>query len=273
VRLVAAPRPDALARTWMARVPAVFTPASALSPALIAAMPPATDGAIAQLRTFARFGSRVDGSLQRHFPDSALVGGDPAPYLLEQGAASRLAWSVALLSANDDVAGVATVTGGVDQTVWWSPTSTGARRWSALLDRLRAVSDSALEAPTDSGRREARVRLGRAEPLVTSRGLLLVQSVQVTRGDGRVVLARVLVTDGLTVGAGATLADALTMLGERVSGGLIPGAAPAEVDWEGTEGVAARWYDAMRQAMKQGNWSAFGAAFDSLGRALGRPPQ
>jgi uncharacterized membrane protein (UPF0182 family) len=168
---------------------------------------------------------------------------------------------------------VATVTGGADQMVWWSPATTGGRRWLTLLERLQAVSDSALNVPADSGRREARVRLGRAEPLVTSRGLLLVQSVQVTRGDGRLVLARVLVTDGMAVGAGATLADALTMLGERVSGGLRPGSPAPVVDWEGTDGVAARWYDAMRQAMKQGNWSAFGAAFDSLGRALGRPPQ
>ncbi|AMW04927.1 UPF0182 family protein [Gemmatimonas phototrophica] len=273
VRLVAAPRPDALARTWMARVPAVYSPASALPLSLLAAIPPATDGAIAQLRTFARFGSRADGSQQRHFPDSALAGGEPAPFLVEQGATTRLAWSVALLSANDDVAGVATVTGGADQMVWWSPAAAGGQRWPTLLERLRAFSDSAQPAPADSGRREARVRLGRAEPLVTSRGLLLVQTVQLTRGDGRLVLARVLVTDGVAVGAGATLADALTMLGERVSGGLLPGSPAPVVDWEGTDDVAARWYDAMRHAMKQGNWSAFGAAFDSLGRALGRPPQ
>lgn len=273
VRLVSAERPDALARTWMRRVPALYTPASALPATLAAALPPASDGVYAQLRTFARYGSRMEGAATRHVPDSAFVGGEPAPFLVDHGATSRIAWSLPLLSPNDDLSGVITATGGIEQQVWWSSAGQAAVRWPALLDRLRAVSDSVLKGSVDSGRREVRVRLGRAVPVVASRGILVAQAAQVTQGDGRTVLARILVSDGQTVGVGATLAEALTMMGETVSGETVTSAIGQRPDLDLPGETAARWYDAMRQAMKQGNWSTFGAAFDSLGRALGRPPQ
>lgn len=277
VRLVPVARPDALARTWMTRLPRLFTPASALPASLAAALPPASEGAMAQLRTFARYGSRLEGQVLRHFPDSAFAGGTPAPVLLEQGGTPRLSWSVALLDADDALSGIATTTGGVEQTTWWSPANASAavpaRRWKAMIERIRLFGDSVQSPVADSGRREARVRMGRAVPINSTRGVLLMQPVQITRGDGRVVLVRVAVTDGRLVGVGGTLAAALTALGESVTGSVAVSSGSAANDFDRLDGDAARWYDRMRQAMKQGDWSAFGAAFDSLGRALGRPPQ
>jgi uncharacterized membrane protein (UPF0182 family) len=141
------------------------------------------------------------------------------------------------------------------------------------LERLRAYDDSVQGQAADSSRRELRVRRGRVASISTSRGVLLVQPVQITRADGRVIVSRVAITDGTAVGVGGTLAAALTALGETVVGSMPVGTADRPEDVERIEGDAARWYERMRQAMKQGNWSAFGAAFDSLGRVLGRPPQ
>lgn len=305
VRLVPVSKPDAVARTWMLRLPRLFTPATALSPSLATQLPAATDGASVQLRTYARYGSRLDGPVLRHLPDSAFVNGPPAPLFLEQGTATIPSWSVPLLHDRDGVAGVATVTGGVDRGTYWTPSPAPGRNWASILEGMRAAVDSSLTpplrdsssasvartenrsaSPTPTGdradsvggagttqRSDNRVRMGRPEALVTSRGILYIQTALETRPDGRLGFRQVAVSDGSTVGVGPTLADALTSLGETVErpsgapGGPVPSGATRERD------APVRWYDAMRQAMKQGNWSAFGAAFDSLGRALGRPPQ
>jgi uncharacterized protein len=296
VRLVPAGKPDALARTWMTRLPRLFTPASALPSSLAAQLPPASDGASLQLRTFARYGSRLDGPVIRHLPDSAFFSGPPAPVFLESGSSTRPAWSIPLLDDHDGVAGVATVTGSADGATYWTPAPPAIFTWPLVLGRIRAAVDSAL-APMDSssgssrlaampdagrsngaateGRSEGRVRLGRPEALVTSRGILVVQAARGIRADGRLDFRLVAVSDGQRIGLGPTLADALTSLGETVER---PGSVPGGPRLPGTNtnvdrDAPVRWYEAMRQAMKQGNWSAFGAAFDSLGRALGRPPQ
>jgi uncharacterized membrane protein (UPF0182 family) len=55
----------------------------------------------------------------------------------------------------------------------------------------------------------------------------------------------------------------------------LPGMARApEPESRGVPAVnssAAAWYAAMRTAMRQGDWAAFGRAFEALGRALGQP--
>jgi hypothetical protein len=286
VRLIPVPKPDAIARTWMTRLPRLFTPATSLSPAVAAQLPPATDAAIVQLRTFARYGSRAEGSVLRHLPDSALISGPPAPVMLELGAHTLPAWSVPLLDDHDTVAGVATVTGGLLRTSYWTPAPPSPLPWSGMLGQLRSALDRPAAGGTgDDGnivatdtslrpdeRPTSRVRLGRPEMVVTSRGLLLLQAERITRADGRLAFGQVAITDGRQVGVGPTVAAALTSLGETLLPAPGGPTAAADPDAGGGEG-AGRWYDAMRQAMKQGNWSAFGAAFDSLGRALGRPPQ
>lgn len=277
VRLVPTAHPDAIARTWMTRWPRLFVTATTLPPSLAAQLPPATDAAALQLRTFARYGSRLEGAVLRHLPDSAFVGGPTAPVMLPQGPLHVSSWSVPLIDDDDRVAGVATVTGGPDGGTYWTAAPAPAVTWPALRGALRAGVDRAFGVAVDTaisrGQPTTRPRLGRPEAIVTSRGLLFVQTVQGTRGDGTLVLRGVAVSDGRATAVGPTLADALTSLGETVerpNGTSVRGASvagPDDVD------VARRWYEAMREAMRQGNWNAFGAAFDSLGRAVGRPPQ
>lgn len=293
VRLVSAPRPDALARTWITRLPRLFTSADALPPALVAQLPTATDGAAVQLRTFARYGARQLGSTTRHLPDSAFVNGPPAPIMLDGVRAPLPAWSLPLLNDQDAVDGVVTATGGQDQTVYWTPSGPQTVVWPLMLQRVRGAVDSLLQpegatganrqvesrvsrrdsTPRDTAASDVRWRLGRPEARVTTRGLLYLQGVRTTDDDGRLVFRQVAVTDGQRVGLGTSVAEALAAIGEQVEVGGAAGTSPLGPVPAPAPRDPARWYDAMRQAMKQGNWSAFGAAFDSLGRALGRPPQ
>ena len=72
---------------------------------------------------------------------------------------------------------------------------------------------------------------------------------------------------------GPTLGEALQALGETVSAAEEPAGPLVSLGTDRREAEGARLYEAMRQAMQRGDWRAFGAAFDSLGRVLGRPPQ
>lgn len=277
VRLVTVAHPDAIARTWMTRWPRLFVSSRALPASLAAQLPPATDAAALQLRTFARYGSRLAGAVVRHLPDSDFVGGPTAPVMLAQGTLHVSSWSVPLIDDLDRVAGVATVTGGSDGGTYWTAATAPTVAWPALRGMLRASVDQAFGVAIDTaisgGQPTTRPRLGRPEVIVTSRGLLFVQTVQGTRADGTLEVRGVAVSDGRATVVGPTLADALTSLGETVerpNGASVQGASVAGPD--DVEPVR-RWYEAMREAMRQGNWTAFGAAFDSLGRAVGRPPQ
>jgi hypothetical protein len=267
VQLVPSAKPDAITRTWMTRLPVLFTPVTALPPGLADQLPPATESAAAQIRTFARFGSRLEGPTARHLPDSLLSRTAPPPYLVRDsaGAAGVLAWSVPLLDETEQLDGVAVVTGGAARTTWWHPAAGTPLRWRAALEALQAGDDS---VPVGS-KRDPRRRRAAPQALMTSRGPLLMQVTQTTRSDGTPVIARVALTDGQHTGAGATLASALLAIGERPVGGVTP---PVASGTASPDGEALRLYDVMRRAMQRGDWTAFGAAFDSLGSTLRRPP-
>ncbi len=270
VLLIPAERPDALTRTWMTRLPGLFSAAAAMPASLLDQLPPATDGAMAQIRTFARFGSRLEAPAIRHLPDSVLLGGAPAPVA---ATTASIAWSVPLLDAGDELDGTITVMGGVTRSTWWAQASEPTFRWRTTLERLATALDSAGTAVPDSTRRDNRMRLARADVLLTTGAALVVQPLLWSRSDGSLVVARVGVTDGRRIGVGATLAQALSGIGQTVQD-EVPGAgqgiARPSVP---PEDLALRLYDAMRQAMRQGDWTSFGTAFDSLGRVLKRPPQ
>ena len=309
VRLVPVARPDAIARTWMTRLPRLFTSVSALPASLAAQLPPPSDAAEVQLRTFARYGSRADGALHRHAPDSVFVGGPGAPIMLARGGGNVPSWTLPLLDERDGVAGVATVVGGAARTTLWTPLRTTSVSWPVVVGQLRTVLDRALGVVADTNvavasvsstvlpagrmgsesggrggpvgtepRQAPRSRLGRPEAVITSRGPLFIQTATVIGADGIPQVQAVAVSDGTQTKVGRTLGDALRAIGERVE--PLDGALVGVSDFESTapgRDTARRWYDAMRAAMQQGNWSAFGAAFDSLGRSLGRsrarPPQ
>jgi uncharacterized membrane protein (UPF0182 family) len=305
VRLVPVSKPDAIARTWMTRLPRLFTPVSALPASLAAQLPPASDAAEVQLRTFARYGSRAEGARHRHPPDSAFVGGPGAPIMLARGDVNVPAWTLPLLDERDGVAGVATVVGGAARQTLWTPLRPPSMSWPVIVGQLRQAIDSVVggvpstrgadasvsstvlpagrmgsnRSPLATDARSApRSRLGRPEAVVTSRGPLFMQAAMGVGANGIPQVRAVAVSDGAQTSVGRTLGEALRAFGERVEplDGPPVGAAGFDATAPGRD-AARRWYDAMRDAMTQGDWSAFGAAFDSLGRSLGRsmarPPQ
>ena len=271
VRFVTVDRPDPVARTWMALQPALFVSARELPRGLADRLPPATDGAIAQLRTFAKHGSRLEGPVGRLVADSALAGEGPTPHLVASNGTTVLAWSVPLLETGEQFGGVITAVGGTRRATYWDSSTGPRQRWTSMTERLRLALDSARATLPEGNRRDARARPGRVQVAMTSNGPLLLQPLQWTRGDGSIVVTRVAVLDGNRVGVGMTVGEALG----RASGSPTS-QNPLRIDpafVESRDAGVARLYEAMREAMRRGDWTRFGAAFDSLGQILGRPPQ
>ena len=270
VRLVAAPRPDALTRTWIARLPMLFAVPGELPPQLEEKLPPANESAVAQIKTFARYGSRREGSGIRQLPDSALVGGAPPQHWIGDERARLMAWSVPLLNAGDQIAGVVTVGGGLPRQTWWDSTAIPRQRWRAVTTQMRAALDSALGTMPEGARREPRSRVGRVTTIMTTTGPLMVQPLLWSRSEGSTTMPRLVASDGVRLGVGSTVIEALGRMGDYA----MPVAPTAGSGEEGASSDAARrWYSTMREALRRSDWAKFGAAFDSLGRVLERPPQ
>lgn len=270
VRLVVAPRPDAPTRTWMTRLPTLFAAPGELPGELVAQLPPANESAVAQLKTFARYGSRREGSVIRQLPDSALVGGAPPPHWIGGNRERSVAWSVPLLDGGDQIGGVVTVSGGLARQTWWDSTAVPRQRWRTVTERMQASLDSARGFMTDGSRRDTQMRAGRITTVMTSTGPLLVQPLIWNRSEGSATIARIVATDGVRLGVGTSLVEALGRMGD-IPMPSVPTAGSA--DGATSSDAARRWYADMREALRRGDWVKFGAAFDSLGRILERPPQ
>jgi hypothetical protein len=80
-------------------------------------------------------------------------------------------------------------------------------------------------------------------------------------------LARVAAIDRDSAFIGRTLADAF---GVRTA--LEPGIDEPITD-ESLRARAIRLYEAMREALRRGDWAAFGEAYEALGTLLSRPPR
>lgn len=270
VLLMAAQRPDAPTRTWMARLPTLFAEPGDLPATLVAKLPTADEGAAAQLKTFARYGSRLEGPRVRQLPESALVGGAPPPYWIGNEAAPVLAWSVPLLDSSDRINGVLTTTGGLARETWWDTSTADQIRWPSVTAQMRAALDSARGAFSDGARRLPPSRTGRVNTVMTVAGPLLVVPLLTDPNDGPISIVRVAASDGVRYGVGDSFSEALARMGEIP----LPLVSVERADSATAASDAARrWYTTMREALKSGNWVTFGAAFDSLGHVLKRPPR
>jgi hypothetical protein len=214
VRLVAAPRPDAPTRTWIARLPSLFAPPGELPPQLVAQLPPANESAVAQIKTFARYGSRLEGTVVRQLPDSALVGGAPPPHWIGNERERVVAWSVPLLDGGDQVGGVVTVSGGMARQTWWDSSTAPRQRWRAVTERMQAALDSARGAIPEGTRRDPRMQAGRVTTMMTTTGPLMVQPLLWNRTEGSTSIARLVASDGVRLGVGSTLLEALGRMGD-----------------------------------------------------------
>jgi hypothetical protein len=251
VRLVPVPAPDPIAASWIARFPTLFVSPTALSRAMQAALPPATDAAHTQALAFATAGFRGDSLEVRHL--AALDGADSASSreplrVALPGAGVAALWP--LLDEQERVRGVIAAEGGIPRVAAWIPVGSDGARWGGVLDRLRAADTAAHE--TGLVRSPVRVLPAAGQPLYA-------QPVFQWRPGGSPRMARVAAVFGDSVRVGPTLLAA------------VGGAGPAHVAEPARRDLRAQadsLYRVMREALARGDWTAFGRAFDALGAAL-----
>ena len=263
VTLAAAPSPDGLMRTWMRRYPAMFLARTALPAGLASAQPPPVDWAALQATALARTGLGTNSGAARlavatDNADADLIAEAPALFLGSGSAASAprgttaepgLTWSQALLEASGTVAGVVTADGrGFTR---WHATPVGPQ-WSDLLDQLQKNADSA-----GIGRQRPGARRGRVQAIPASGGAVFLQAHYEWGADSPPVLAGVSAVHAGKARAASTLEQALGL------------SAPVREPRGGAFRAAVeQLHRQMSDAMRRGDWVAFGSAFEALGRML-----
>jgi hypothetical protein len=218
------------------------------------------DGARVQGRKLASFGLR--GEVERHghlLPEEAgsdtMLSGESA--LLALPGTNATQWSAAVLDQNEHAVGVLLASGGADPGVHWLPLEQPSPRWSTVADQLRRALDTTVSAPRDARAVHGRVRM---VPLAGGQ-LLFVQPLYGWRADGATLLAIAATTDTV-VTAAHSLADALGARGTTEATSPI-----AATDFRT---AAEQLYARMSDAMRRGDWVAFGRAYDALGALLNR---
>ena len=147
---------------------------------------------------------------------------------------------------------------------YWFPLADPALRWPAVLERLQRVPDTPVP-PRDASLRRGPVHV------VPIRGgnAAYLQTTYAWRSDGAPTIARVAIHGaGATrdsLAFGATLAEAA---GVRPNPQDATATALAPADFRQRVNDL---YAAMRDALRRGDWTAFGKAYDDLGRVLRTP--
>lgn len=274
VQLITVEKPDPIARTWMNIAPDLFVPAARLAPGILAQLPAPSEGTVAQARAFARYGSRLDGSVVRHLPDS-ILGNDNPPAILFDGKQAAAGWTVPVLNGPEQIAGIIVSAGGAQRGTRWMPVNKLEARWGAITERLRTALDSTRQQLAEGGRREPQTAPGRVRTLLIDGTPAAMQPLYVTRLNQAQTLARVAIFYDGNVAVGPTAYEAVRQLIGPVAAGASNGAGASNVPYSAAsrQATVSRLYDTMRAAMRRGDWARFGTAFDSLGSLLGRPPQ
>jgi uncharacterized membrane protein (UPF0182 family) len=254
VTMVAGASPDAVLRTWIRRFPTLFVSPSAVSAELWNSRPPLADWAALQATALARTGADdrlpvARLSLGNDNADADLLAAGPGFYGADLER-RQLGWAVPIVNSAGAVAGaVARTTGAVGETTWIP--SNREDRWSDVLDRLQRAADSA-----GAGRQRRSPRRGHVMTIPTTEGLVYVQAHYDWPTDAAPVLTGVAAMRGGVVRAGPTISDALGM---PTPVGTAPGAFRASVD---------ALHRRMGEALRRGDWAAFGSAFSALGQLL-----
>jgi hypothetical protein len=249
---------------------------SALPPGLPALLQPPIDGIYAQANAFGRYGSRTDSEVERHVPsidgaDTALTT-DDLPIVLPSG---ETALTLPLVDDTDRLRGLLIGTGGAGRSTAWYPLAAPGSRWSAVLDRLRSV-DSAGSAAREGPLAHGRVRV---VPIRSAGRVGFLQPTYRWRPPSIPTLNRIALLAGDTVRS-IIPPTGVALRAMQLQAGGRRGRQTAAVGGRQAGGGAFRaavaaLYTAMRDALRRGDWTAFGRAFDALGRAVagrgGRP--
>ena len=266
VTLVADSVLDPIATTWVRRFPSLFVNWSAVPAGVVSNIPPPIESAVAQAASFARVGMRAEPSPAAHLPTTfggdTLFGGAWRPLHIV-GPDNRLAWSTPLLDAADRVRGLIVSVGGTQPVTYWYPLPEPALRWPAVIERL-------LRGPeTPSPPRDVSLRRGAVHVIpLQGRAAAYVQTTYAWRSDAAPTVARVAVH-----GAGAAR-DSLAFGQFLAEAAGIRGGPPdtdAALPPEAFRRRVNELYATMRDALRKGDWPAFGKAYEDLGRVLSVP--
>jgi hypothetical protein len=256
---------DPIAASWVHRLPAVFGTWNSLPSGVRELLAPPIDGLAAQASAFGRYGTRTDSDAPRSVPvhdgaDSALTA-DPLPFALPITHAPAIA--LPLVDETDRLRGLLIGTGGAIRLTMWYPLGASTMRWSAIIDRLRSV-DSA-----GSAAREGPLAHGRVRAIPLRSGIAFAQPTYRWRPPNAPSLNRVAFLVGDTARSVAPpIAPSASAPGSVAASAASPNSAPARPA-AGSKRSAGALYNEMRDALRRGDWAAFGRAFDSLGQALG----
>ncbi len=246
---------DPIATTWVRSLPSIFSTWSALPTGLRSSLAPAVDGMYAQAAAFGRYGSRTDADAPRHIP--TIDGADTTfsvvdvPILLP--GAKSTAIGLPLVDDTDRLRGMLIGTGGVTRSTVWFPLPAPGPRWTAVIDRLRSVDSAGTAA------REGPLAHGRIRVVPVQTGIGFVQPSYRWHPPNAPAVNRVALLLGDTTRSVAPGSMALP----HSAGPAAPTAA--------LKTSAAQLYSAMRDALRRGDWAAFGRAFEALGKVLGQP--
>jgi hypothetical protein len=244
---------DPIAATWVRRLPSIFGTWTGLPRGIRGLLPPAIDALYAQANAFGRYGSVTDSMPARHVPvldgaDTSLVGED-LPMVLPDARATAI--SLPLVDETERVNGMLIGTGGTDRLTVWYPLRMPGPRWGTVLDRLRAL-DSAGGAA-----REGPLAHGRVRVVPVRTGVGFAQTTYRWRPQSVPALNRLAILAGDT---------ARSLVPGNVA---VPEPTIAAQPAAPVRGPALVLYNTMRDALRRGDWAAFGRAFDSLGHVLG----
>jgi hypothetical protein len=263
VAILADSTADPIARSWRRQFPGMFVDAEDLPPGLVRHRPPALDGALMQASAFARYGNRFEGAGDFRLPgitgaDSAVAGGPDTPFAVLVEGEWTTGWSVPLLTDEGFVAGLFVALGGLKPGTYWLPAPEPEVRWTTILDKLHAATDTSSGVARDGNRLRGPIR---ALPVAGS--IAFVQTAYDWRSQGVASVAGIGVLASDSAAAGRTFADAV---GAPAFAAPEGGSLPPE-DFRSRVDAA---YQAMQAALRAGDLAAFGAALDSLGALLRR---
>lgn len=264
VYAIADATPDAMTNSWIRRFPMLFVAASAVDRQLTERIPPPAEAAYLHARLFALLGPRGENGPPSRLPRQ--TGGDTLFSLQTQApfadsATRRLSFAYPVLDAAERVRGIVIASGGADYDVRWEPAVDPAPRWGTILDRLHRAIDSASQSISAQ---ESPLVRGPVRVFPTGDGRAYVQTGYVWRTDGAPAVRLVAVMIGDTVRTGVTIAAAAGLPAPVLP---VTPLSPAEF-----RSRVDALYSEMREALKRGDWLAFGTAYETLGRVLRSTP-
>lgn len=258
--LVADSIPGPIAQSWIRRFPTLFVSWAVLPSGLRAAIPPAVDGVRAQALALGAFGTRMDSDVPRKPPladgsDSALS--ETLPVFTTRNS-NAPAIGIVLLDTSEHVRGVVYGVGGDHRRTLWYNAGPAGPKWSTIMDQLHGT-----DSTMNGSARDAAVARGPIRVIPVAGGLAFAQPTYTWRAQGPPELLRVSLLVGDSVRTAPTIAQ---LAGTPPVAAPLNSALPTGSDLRLR---AAALYERMRDALRRGDWSAFGTAFDELGRLLG----